>query len=42
MALKHPELVAQGQNFGAQPGPGLAANDQGFEHEADHNVEQGE
>ena len=40
--LKHPELVAQGQNFGAQPGPGLAAHDQGFEHEAEHNVEQGE
>ena len=41
LALKHPELMAQGQDFGAQPGLGPAADDQGFQHEADHNVEEG-
>jgi len=41
LALKRPELMAQGQDFGTQPGPGPAADDQGLQHEADHNVDEG-
>ena len=41
MPLKHRELMAQGQHFGAKPGLGPASNDMDFEQEANHDVDEG-
>ena len=41
LALKHRELMAQGQHFGAKSGLGPAPDDQDFQHEANNDVEEG-
>ena len=41
LALQHRELVTQGQDLGPKPSLGLAAHDQGLQHEADYYVEEG-
>ena len=42
LAPEHSELVTQGQDFGTKPGVGPAADDQGFQQEANHDVKEGE
>ena len=42
LALKGPELMAQGQDFGTEPGIGPATDDQGFQQDTYDNVEEGE
>ncbi len=42
LLLQDPELVSEGENLGAKPGLGLAANHHGVQEETGERVEEGE
>jgi len=41
LALKRPQLMAQGQHVGAKPGLGPAPDNQDLEQQANHDAEKG-